>query len=190
MQGIVLTGGPGSGKTVVANILAQANPRRFVLVPEAATQVYEAARTRWDYVDVAGRRDLQRRIYLLQREQEDRLAGLHPDRILLLDRGTIDGAAYWPDGPDAYWPAMGTTLQAELDRYDRIIWMETAAAIGIYDGSDSNFCRFEDPAGAIRSGELLARLWSGHNNLLKVAAFKRLDEKISAVQKILDAIPG
>ncbi|HEX4053763.1 MAG TPA: ATP-binding protein [Tepidisphaeraceae bacterium] len=190
MKGIVLTGGPGSGKTVVTNILAQANPERFVLVPEAATQVYAAARTRWDLVDVAGRRDLQRRIYLLQREQEERTASRHPDKILILDRGTVDGAAYWPDGPDAYWAEMGTTLEAELARYDHAIWMQTAAAIGIYDGSDSNSCRFEDPAGAIRSGELLARLWAGHKNLLKIAAFPRLDDKIAAVQKILDAIAG
>lgn len=104
-------------------------------------------RTRWDWVDAAGRRDLQRRIYRLQREQEDRAASRHPNKILILDRGTVDGAAYWPDGPDAYWAEMGTTLEAELARYDHVIWMQTAAAIGIYDGSDSNSCRFEDSAG-------------------------------------------
>jgi predicted ATPase len=190
MMGIVFTGGPGSGKTVVTNILAQANPKRFVVVPEAATQVYEAARTRWDLVDAAERRDLQRRIYVLQREQEDRAARQHPDKILLLDRGTVDGAAYWPDGPEAYWAEIGTTLEAEVARYDHVILLQTAAAIGIYDGMDSNSCRFEDRAGAIRSGELLAQLWAGHKNLQKVAAFSRLNDKIFAIQKLLDAIPG
>ncbi len=188
MKRVVITGGPGSGKTVVTNILAKANPKRFFLVLEAATQVYEAARTRWDLVDIAERRNLQRRIYLLQRAQEDKAAGEHPDKILILDRGTIDGAAYWPDGPEVYWAEMNTTLEAELARYDHVIWMQTAAAIGIYDGSDSNSCRFEDPEGAIRSGELLAQLWGGHKSLLKVPAFPQLSEKISSVQKILDTI--
>src|SRR6476661_5391894 len=99
---IVLTGGPGAGKTVISRRLAAARPDRFVLVPEAATQVYDALQTRWDRLDVEGRRDVQRRIYRLQVEQERRLADAHPDKVLLLDRGTIDGAAYWPEGPDDY----------------------------------------------------------------------------------------
>jgi predicted ATPase len=185
MKRVVLTGGPGAGKTVVSAILAQADPRRFAVVPEAATQVYAAARTRWDLADLVGRRNLQRKIYHLQRAQEDRMALRHPDQILLLDRGTVDGAAYWPDGPEAYWVDLQTTLEAELARYDLAIWMQTAAAIGIYDGSDSNPCRFEDAANAVASGERLARLWSGHKNLVKVDAFSSLEDKVAAVRKLL-----
>lgn len=189
MKRIVLTGGPGSGKTVITAHLAQANPGRFALVPEAATQVYAAAKTRWDLVDLVGKRELQRRIYHLQREQEDRLARLHPEKILLLDRGTIDGAAYWPDGPEAYWTDLGTSRDAELSRYDEVVWMQTAAAIGIYDGSESNPCRFEDAAGAIAAGDFLAQLWSGHKRLTKLPAYASLAEKIAAVGKILDLVP-
>ena len=93
---IVLTGGPGAGKTVIAKEIVNRFPNQFVLVPEAATQVYAALQTRWDRLDLEGRRDVQRRIYRLQREQEDRVRDTHPDHVLLLDRGTIDGAAYWP----------------------------------------------------------------------------------------------
>jgi predicted ATPase len=100
---------PGAGKTVVSRRLAAERPERFVLVPEAATQVYAALRTRWDRLSLDGRRDVQRRIYRLQVEQEDRLAAEHPGKTLLLDRGTIDGAAYWPEGPADYWRDLGTT---------------------------------------------------------------------------------
>src|SRR3712207_2922358 len=99
LRRVVLTGGPGAGKTVVSAAIARADPSRFALVPEAATQVYDALRTRWDLLDLEGRRDVQRRIYRLQREQEERLARNFPGKVLLLDRGTIDGAAYWPEGP-------------------------------------------------------------------------------------------
>src|SRR5436190_23052128 len=116
MKRIVLTGGPGAGKTVVASRIARADDR-FVLVPEAATQVYDALQTRWDKLDIEGRRDVQRKIFHLQAEQEDRIAHLHPQKILLLDRGTIDGAAYWPAGPDDYWCALGTHLTDQLRRY-------------------------------------------------------------------------
>lgn len=185
---IVLTGGPGAGKTVISRAVAQRNPDRFVLVPEAATQVYDLLQTRWDRLDLSGRRDVQRRIYRLQIEQEDRIASIHPGKILLLDRGTVDGAAYWPDGPEDYWRDLGSNLRDELARYDQVIWLETSAALGMYDGSDSNFCRFEDAAAAIRSGQLLKELWSGHPRLQLISAHAALDEKIAAVEAAIGAV--
>jgi predicted ATPase len=186
MKRVVLTGGPGSGKTVVSSAIAGADPARFVVVPEAATQIYSAAKTRWDLVDVLGRREIQRRIYHHQREQEERFAAEQPDKVLILDRGTIDGAAYWPDGPDAYWDELGTTLGAELARYDMVIWLQTAAAIGIYDGSASNAVRFEDAAGAVKSGEMLIKLWGGHPKFWKVEARPSLAEKIVEVRGMVE----
>src|SRR5690606_21775658 len=55
---IVLTGGPGAGKTVIAEALADGarlaawreEVGGVMLVPEAATQVYAARRTRWDHL--------------------------------------------------------------------------------------------------------------------------------------------
>jgi len=185
MSRIVLTGGPGSGKTVISARLAQSFPEKFVLVPEAATQVYDALKTRWDRLDLPGRRDVQRRIYQLQVDQENRTAQSNPGKILLLDRGTIDGAAYWPEGPEDYWRDVGTALESELTRYSAVIWMESAAALGheFYDGDSSNFCRFEDAQAAIESGKQLLKLWGGHPNLSHVGAFAQIDEKIAAVQE-------
>jgi predicted ATPase len=182
---IVLTGGPGAGKTVISAAIINRHPDRFVLVPEAATQVYAALQTRWDRLDLEGRRDVQRQIYRLQRNQEDRIAAEHPGKTLLLDRGTIDGAAYWPEGPAAYWVDLGTTHEIELARYDMIIWLETAAALGIYDGDASNDCRFEDPAAAIESGKLLINLWGNHPAFHRVGAQPHLENKIADIEHLL-----
>ncbi len=187
MKRIVLTGGPGAGKTVVAARLAAEQPARFALVPEAATQVYTQLQTRWDRLDPAGRHDVQRRIYRLQREQEDRTAAQQPHKTLLLDRGTIDGAAYWPEGAEDYWRDLGTTHAAELARYDAVILLQTSAALGLYDGDDSNACRFEDADAAIASDNLLLQLWGDHPRLTRVPAFPTLDEKVGAVRHILEA---
>jgi predicted ATPase len=185
MNRIVLTGGPGAGKTVISRRIVADHPDRFVLVPEAATQVYDALQTRWDKLDLEGRRDVQRKIYRLQVDQEDRTLAAHPGKILLLDRGTIDGAAYWPEGPEDYWRDVGSTLETELKRYDAVIWMESAAALGLYDGDASNARRFENAQGAIESGKLLLDLWGGHPNLKRVGAFANLEEKIGAVKETL-----
>ena len=182
---IVLTGGPGAGKTVVSRDIAARHPDRFVLVPEAATQVYDVLQTRWDRLDVDGRRDVQRKIYRLQLDQENRTLAAHPGKSLLLDRGTIDGAAYWPEGPDDYWRDLQSTLDAELRRYDTVIWLETCAVLGLYDGDSSNACRFEHPEAAIASGQLLARLWGVHPSLKLVDAFPNLADKTAAVERLL-----
>ena len=182
---IVLTGGPGAGKTVISHQMIARHPDRFVLVPEAATQVYDALQTRWDKLDIEGRRDVQRKIYQLQIDQEQRTLASNPGKTLLLDRGTIDGAAYWPEGVEDYWRDVNSSLAAELKRYDAVIWMQTSAVLGLYDGDSSNSCRFEDPQAAIASGQLLASLWSQHRRIHHVEAYANLDEKIAAVEKAL-----
>ena len=184
---IVITGGPGSGKTVITQRVAQLDPR-FIAVPEAATQFYTMLQTRWDRLDLAGRHDAQRRMYDLQREQESRISAAHPDKILLLDRGTVDGAAYWPEGPEAFWRDRNTTHAAEVARYDAVFLLETAATIGLYDGDASNAVRFETGDAAIAAGNLLRELWSGHPQLHFIAAYEKFEEKIAAVRNVLELI--
>jgi len=106
----------------------------------------------------------------------------------LLDRGTIDGAAYWPDGAEDFWRDLGTDHARELSRYGTVIWMESCAALGMYDGDASNFCRFEDSAGAIASGKKLLELWGGQPNPTHVGAFTNRDDKIAAVAKLIATV--
>lgn len=182
---IVLTGGPGAGKTVITAALAKRFPDQLALVPEAATAVYMKRGTRWDKLDLDGRRDVQRSIFRHQIAQEDALTASHPHHTALLDRGTIDGAAYWPDGPAAYWEDLSTTLEQQLARYEVVILLETAAALGIYDGAASNAIRFEDAAGAVESGKQLLKLWGAHPRLHHVGAYVSMEEKIEAVVQML-----
>ncbi|MCS7034965.1 MAG: ATP-binding protein [Phycisphaerae bacterium] len=180
----VLTGGPGAGKSVIVAEIVRRDPR-FVLVPEAATQVYRRLGTTWDRLDLHNRRAAQRQIYRLQLEQEARIAAENPGKTLLLDRGTIDGATYWPEGPEDYWRDLRTSLEAELSRYTGVIWMQTAAVIGIYDGAAGNEVRFEREPAAIESGRRLLELWGRHPQVRQVDAYQHLDDKITAVAAAL-----
>ncbi len=191
---IVLTGGPGAGKTVITHALTTsdlwADWRHeiggILAVPEAATQIYSARNTRWDRLDLEDRCDTQRAIYHLQREQEERLAGQARAlgrRVLLLDRGTIDGSAYWPHGPGAYWDDLCVNGEAELARYAGVIVLQSAAALGsrAYDGDASNAVRFEDATAALESDRVLATLWGSHARIVRISAFEDLSHKITAV---------
>lgn len=187
---IVLTGGPGAGKTSLCSRFASKYPDRFVHVPEAASQVYFSLNTRWDQLGDDGRRDVQRRIYELQLQQEREFVSRYSDLHLLLDRGSVDGAAYWPDGADAYWSALQTTHQLELERYDAVIWLESCAAIGAYDGSASNPCRFEDAESALATGRKLADVWRPHRSFRTIAACRTIEQKTEQVMRLLETFGG
>ncbi len=188
LRRIVLTGGPGSGKTVVSAAIAARDPARFALVMEAATDVYARRQTRWDRATLDEKRDIQREIYRLQTEREQAATVNAGGRVVLLDRGTIDGAAYWPGGPADYWRELGTTHTRELDRYDVVVWLQTAAAIGRYTGDADNSIRFEAAPEAVLAGDKLLEpaLWGGHRRLLQVPATADVEAKIRAVAALLD----
>ena len=125
---IVVTGGPGGGKTTAADLFRREIGDRVVIVPEAATILFQGGFPRSP--KPLAQRFAQTAIFHVQRHLEDVQAALYPDRTLLCDRGTIDGAAYWPGEPGDYFAAIGTTHEAELRRYDAVIFFESAAVGG------------------------------------------------------------
>lgn len=187
MKRIVLTGGPGAGKTTLLARVVEGLCRtkiNAVGVPEAATQIYTELGVRWPDLDHAGRCAAQLAMYRRQVEMEEKL-GMDGADVLVLDRGTLDGATYWPDGMAAFWGAANTTHDAELARYSGVIFLETAAAIGVYDGDESNAVRFERPEEAIAAGERLLAVWGRHPRLAKVKAEREFEHKVESVMRVL-----
>ncbi|MFN4243698.1 MAG: ATP-binding protein [Tepidisphaerales bacterium] len=181
---LVLTGGPGAGKTRAVSELRRRHGGRLETLPEAATQVYRQLGRRWDQLTVDERREAQRCMYQLQKAQEAELAGrITPGTLVLLDRGTLDGAGYWPDGVEAFFDAMGTTEADELARYDGVIHLQTASALGLYDRDASNEVRFETADEALASDRLMAALWARHPRRLDVPAAATWPDKLAAVER-------
>jgi predicted ATPase len=147
---IALSGGPGGGKTTAADLFRRELGDGVVVVPEAATLLFSGGFPRRS--DSGSARAAQRAIFAVQRELEETQTSAYPGRILLCDRGTIDGAAYWPaddGGVAGFFAANGSTLDAELARYDAVVFFETAAAGGI-SIEGGNPVRNEDQAEAAR----------------------------------------
>jgi hypothetical protein len=78
----------------------------------------------------------------------------------LCDRGTLDGLAYWPDEPQAWFNALGTTLEAELARYRAVIHLRTPGPERGYDASYA--LRVESPSEAAELDAKVAAAWSAH----------------------------
>jgi predicted ATPase len=182
---IVLTGGPGGGKTTTADLLRREIGERVVVVPEAATILFSGGFPRYDEADA--RRAVQAAIFHVQRNVEDVQSARYPDRILLCDRGTVDGGAYWPGGASHYFEAMGTTLEQELLRYDAVVFLETAAVAGIaIEGG--NAVRSETPSQAAALDHRLRELWSLHPAFFSVPHEKSFFAKITAALSILQRL--
>ena len=182
---IVLTGGPGGGKTTAADLFRREIGERVVIVPEAATLLFSGGFPRAN-TELAVHA-VQRAIYHVQRNLEDTQAALFPGRILLCDRGTVDGAAYWPDEPHHFFHAVGSTLEGELARYDAVIFFETAAAGGL-DIEGGNPVRNESIQQAVALDARLRALWAKHPRFVLVPHNASFFKKISFGLAVIDGI--
>jgi predicted ATPase len=182
---IVLSGGPGGGKTTAADLFRREIGDRVVIVPEAATILFQGGFPRSR--DPVARKIAQTAIFHVQRHLEDVQSALYPDRTLLCDRGTIDGAAYWPGKPTDYFKAVGTTLKRELNRYDVVIFFETAAAGGT-SIEGGNPVRNESMEEAVALDTRLRKLWSQHPRFILVphnaSFFKKISFGLAALEGI------
>lgn len=182
---IVLTGGPGGGKTTAADLFRREIGDRVVMVPEAATMVFSGGFPRSTLPMAV--HAAQRAIYHVQRNLEDVQAALYPEKVLLCDRGTVDGAAYWPGDSADFFAEMGSTLSAELARYDAVIFFESAAAGGM-DIQSGNPIRNETLEQAVQLDHRLRALWSQHPRFILVPHNPSFFKKISHGLAVLDSI--
>jgi predicted ATPase len=162
---IVLTGGPGGGKTTAADLFRREIGERVVIVPEAATLLFSGGFPRSD--EVHARKSAQSAIYHVQKHLENVQAALYPERILLCDRGTIDGAAYWPEDSSGFFESVGSSEDRELARYDVVLFFETAA-VGNISIEGGNPTRIESNARALELDRSLRALWSKHPRFILV----------------------
>jgi predicted ATPase len=162
---IVVTGGPGGGKTTAADLYRREIGERVVIVPEAATLLFSGGFPRSP--EIHARQSAQCAIYHVQKNLEDVQSALYPQRILLCDRGTVDGAAYWPGAEQTFFDAVGSTEQAELDRYDAVIFFESAA-VGGMSVEGGNPTRIESNEQAIDLDRRLREIWSKHPRFVVV----------------------
>jgi predicted ATPase len=152
----VLTGGPGAGKTATLEMIKHALCDHVKVVPESASVVFGGGFPR--IPSLAGRSAAQRAIFFLQREMEAAIESERP-AILLCDRGTVDGAAYWA-GPGDLWSAVGTTRAEQFARYHAVIHLRTPSAEG--GDNRANPLRTETAAEAAVLDARIVDAWEGH----------------------------
>lgn len=172
---VVVTGGPGAGKTAVLELARRVLCSHVAVLPEAAGIVYGGGFPR--RADGPARRAAQRSIFHVQVELERMTREEAPHDVVLCDRGTVDGLAYWPDAPAEYWRDLGTTHAAELARYAAVIHLAVPPA----PRYRKNGLRIESAEEAARIDERIGWAWREHPRVLHVASTDEFLTKASHV---------
>lgn len=182
---VVLTGGPGAGKTALLELIRQSFCEHVLVLPEAAGIVFGGGFPREDNLEC--RKAAQRAMFYVQRELE--ITGdAHNAAVVLCDRGTVDGVAYWPGSGEEYWDSFGTTLDQQLSRYDAVIHLRTPRPEQGYNLQ--NPLRIESPAQAAEIDRLIAEAWAMHpRRFLVEASASFLDKAANALGILSDEIP-
>ncbi|MFM2417923.1 MAG: hypothetical protein RL385_2646 [Pseudomonadota bacterium] len=182
---IVVTGGPGGGKTTAADLFRREIGESVVVVPEAATLLFSGGFPRSN--DVLASAAAQRAIFHVQTNLEDVQSVRFPDRILLCDRGTVDGAAYWPMAEPDFFTAVGSSIARELGRYDAVLFFESAA-VGGMSVEGGNPTRIETNAEAVDLDGRLRLLWQQHPRFMVVPHNPSFVKKIMFALAMLENI--
>jgi predicted ATPase len=179
---IVVTGGPGAGKTAVLEMVRRSFCSHVGVLPEAASIVFGGGFPRlpaspW-------RQGAQRAIYHVQRALEDASTAAGGAAVVLCDRGTIDGQAYWVP-PGSLWDVVGTTRERELARYSAVFHLRTPRPEHGYN--QKNSLRVETAAEAAAIDDRIAAAWADHPRRFFVESRPEFLDKVRATLELIRA---
>ena len=181
---IAITGGPNSGKTTALSVLKETFGPKVELVREAATMIFSGGFPRTDnsraHIEAA-----QRIIFVATKEMEALAEESSSAPLIVCDRGTIDASAYWPDGPEAFFKEMGTSLEAELARYDAVLHLSPPSNPAFYQ---STHVRTESLDKAFEIDRIILKIWEKHPNRLVVGGTEHFFEKAEAIKNFVEKI--
>jgi len=177
---IVLTGGPGAGKTAVLELVRQHFCRHVDVLPESATILFGGGFRRG--TSLGARQAAQRAIFHVQCELEAAADAEGGAAIVLCDRGTLDGSAYWP-GPEGFFAAMNADRDEQLARYDAVLHLQTPPAAHGY--GHSNPVRIESALEAAEIDDRIAQVWAGHPRRFVIESSASFLEKAAQALDVL-----
>lgn len=183
---IVITGGPGAGKTAVLEIARKNFCEHITILPEAASILFGGGFPRGE--DLARKKASQRAIFHIQHELEQLVEDEKISAITLCDRGTLDGLAYWPLDEELFWKEVGSTKEKELSRYDAVIHMRTPPAEQGYNFQ--NPVRVESAHQAAVVDKKIEDAWKDHPHRFFVTSENVFLEKVQiAINLIKENLP-
>lgn len=183
---VVLTGGPGAGKTAVLETVRRNFCEHVQILPESASVVFGGGFPRESSPPLLAA--AQRAIFHVQRELERGAIESRKAAVVLCDRGTLDGLAYWPRSEADYFAELAIDRVSELARYASVIHLRTPAAESGYD--HSNPLRIESALEARAIDGRIEQAWAKHPRRSVVESAPDFLEKLArAIALVREEVP-
>lgn len=189
---VVLTGGPAAGKSTIIRRIDESYSGLAQTVPEAALMLldngFPLPGPNLDWSE-DWQQALQDAILPLQRSLEDTYAMTAKKlgrKVLICDRGLLDGAAYTNGGLPKYLERYQLNYYDTLERY-KAVWHLGSTALTqpkIYEQQG----RMENLERAKKLETATLGAWKHHPNRLIIPAEGNLGNKIDRVLSLLDTI--
>lgn len=183
---IVITGGPGAGKTAVLEFFRKIIGEQVIILPEAASILFSGGFLRLS--SDSAKKAAQRAIYHIQSEMQTLVLDEKKWTIGLCDRGTLDGLAYWPGQDSEYFASFNTNLETEFAKYKAVIHLSTPTLGGGYN--KQNPIRIESAERAAEIDEHIHRIWKNHPHYSRIANSEDFLDKVQeAATRIQAFVP-
>ena len=196
---IVLTGGPGSGKTTVLNNIVKIFSNqgvKVIVVSETATELINAGIKCFgdDNIDLIDFQELVMRLQLSKENIYDMSVEMykrqHPnqDILIIYDRGTIDNKAYINESE--FSEVLSRLNNAKsyfelLNKYDLVI--DLVGAKEFYT-LENNSARSENVDEALSLGVTTLKSWIGHPKIKIVLPKEKIEEKVQETVNYINEI--
>jgi len=193
---IVLTGGPGTGKTTVLDTLKTVYEPlgyRVIIIDETATYfILKGIKPFGDNaIDLVDFQELVMKMQLAKEAIFDKAAlmmGEDSKVLIVYDRGAIDNCAYMSE--EQFEEVMTRLNHVKsfadlMNQYDVVINL-----VGRRDfyTTENNAARSEDVDSALELGANTLKSWLGHSNIKIVLPKNTMDEKLNEVLNIINEV--
>lgn len=178
---IVITGGPGAGKTAVLEMAKKVLCRNIVILPEAASILFGGGF--WRLQSASAKQAAQSAIFHIQVEIENLAIGEEKWSVGLCDRGTVDGLAYWPNSEKTFWEMSGSQLSKEYQKYLAVIHLRSPTDLLGYN--QQNPLRIESSIQAEEIDEKIAHAWKDHPNYSVIESTENFLTKAQTAMKVI-----
>lgn len=179
---IVLTGGPGAGKTAILELARHNLCRHVEVLPESASIVFGGGFPRLS--SIVARRCAQRAIFHVQSELETMSLSDPEHEVVLCDRGTLDALAYWPAPWADFFADMKTSMEAELARYETVVHLCVPEIPSEYKQTP---LREESHAEARAIDAKLREVWSTHPHRIIINGEENFMDKANRALDVIRA---
>ena len=189
---IVLTGGPGSGKTTVLNKIKQVYEQqgiKVIVVSETATELLNSGISFLDgTISLLDFQEMVLRLQLTKEDLVDRTIDYSSkeDILIVYDRGTLDNCAYISKEEFDQILERLSNIKSYSDlinKYDLVINLVGSKE---FYTTENNKARSESVQEALELGNRTLNSWVGHKNLKIVKPKDTIGEKINEVLNIIN----